>query len=195
VIPGRSWWPGVDAFDRRVDQAFTDYLRGRRPFDAVMYGASALGDHGILWLALAAVQSARRRAAGEQRWRSFVRLGIGIGIESALVNGPVKMIFRRTRPVGGPASTWYLRQPRTSSFPSGHATSAFCAAALLRDGDGLWPLYYAAAVLVAASRVHVRIHYASDVAAGALIGAALGELARHLAPLDVPSSEPDRGLG
>jgi undecaprenyl-diphosphatase len=76
-----------------------------------------------------------------------------------------------------------LRQPLTSSFPSGHATAAFFGAALLRDGDPLWPLYYAVAVIVAASRVHVKIHHASDVIAGAALGAGLGELTRRLVPV------------
>jgi undecaprenyl-diphosphatase len=75
-----------------------------------------------------------------------------------------------------------LRIPRTSSFPSGHASAAFFAAALLRDGAPA-PLVYAAAVVVASSRVHVGMHHASDVIAGAALGAALGELARHLYPV------------
>ena len=68
-----------------------------------------------------------------------------------------------------------MRIPRTSSFPSGHASSAFFAAVALRDSPGA-PLIFAAAAIVAASRVHVRMHHASDVVAGALLGAALGEL-------------------
>jgi undecaprenyl-diphosphatase len=47
----------------------------------------------------------------------------------------------------------------------------------------LWPLYYAIAVVVAASRVHVRIHHASDVIGGAAIGILLGELTRLLVPV------------
>jgi undecaprenyl-diphosphatase len=39
------------------------------------------------------------------------------------------------------------------------------------------------AVVVASSRVHVRIHHASDVVGGAIIGVFLGELARHLVPV------------
>ncbi|MGH3472390.1 MAG: phosphatase PAP2 family protein [Nocardioidaceae bacterium] len=40
---------------------------------------------------------------------------------------------------------------------------------------------------MAASRVHVRIHHASDVVGGALIGALLGELTRRLLPCDPES--------
>ena len=39
-------------------------------------------------------------------------------------------------------------------------------------------------MIVAASRVHVRIHYASDVIGGIAIGALLGELARKLVPVE-----------
>lgn len=175
-------------FDDAVDRWFDDNLRGRRTADAVMYTASAVGDHGIIWLALALVQAARRRRTG---WRRpLIRACAGLGIESALVNGPVKWMFRRSRPVYDGPRPLYLRTPRTSSFPSGHATAAFFGAALLRDDDSAWPLYYGLAVVVAASRIHVRIHHASDVIGGAAIGILLGELARYLVP--VGERIPDR---
>jgi undecaprenyl-diphosphatase len=101
-----------------------------------------------------------------------------------VVNGPVKWMFRRSRPTHDAARPLHLRTPRTSSFPSGHATAAFFGATLLGDGDPLAPLYYAIAVVVATSRLHVRIHHASDVVGGAVIGLALGVLVRHLVPLE-----------
>ena len=107
-----------------------------------------------------------------------------MGVESALVNGPIKWVFRRARPMQETSRPLPLRRPRTSSFPSGHATSAFCAAALLSDGDPAFrPLYYSLAWIVAWSRVHVRVHYASDVVAGMAVGAVLGELGRRIWPL------------
>jgi undecaprenyl-diphosphatase len=166
-----------------VDRWFEDHLRGRKLPDAIMYGASALGDHGIIWLGLAALQAAR---SGHGWQRPLVRAAAGLGIESAVVNGPVKWLFRRNRPVHVGPRPLSLRMPRTSSFPSGHATAAFFGAALLRDGDQIWPwwpLYYGAAVVVASSRVHVKIHHASDVIGGISIGILLGELVRRLVPV------------
>jgi len=180
----------VNSFDSAVDRYFDEHLRDRTSVDRLMYAASALGDHGILWLLIASARQGQRLHRGERSWRPFVRAAAGVGIESALVNGPVKWIFRRERPIVDTPRTRHLRQPRTSSFPSGHATSAFCAAALLRDDDPLWPLYYAAAIVVATSRVHVRIHHASDVAGGIVLGIALGELARWLVPLSPAQSTP-----
>jgi undecaprenyl-diphosphatase len=170
-----------DRFDEVVDQWFEDHLRDRKAVDALMYTATALGDHGIIWLLLALVQARRRR----QGWQpQFFRAAIGLGVESLLVNGPVKWMFRRTRPVHDGPRPRHLRQPRSSSFPSGHATAAFFGAAILRDDDSWWPLYYAIAVVVAASRVHVKIHHASDVIGGVAIGVLLGEVTRHLVPVD-----------
>ena len=119
----------------------------------------------------------------------MLRAWAGLGIESALVNGPIKWMFRRTRPAPEGPRPWHLRQPRTSSFPSGHASSAFFGAALLRDGDPLWPLYYAAALVVAASRVYVKVHHASDVVGGIAIGVVLGEVTRRLVPVGIRATE------
>ena len=45
-----------------VDEWFETHLRGRPAVDRIMYTASAVGDHGLIWLALAVAQAARRRA-------------------------------------------------------------------------------------------------------------------------------------
>ena len=175
----------LTSFDDRIDGAFEAVLRGRKPANVAFYSASAVGDHGILWLALAVVQAARIRPGWRRR---LLRAAAGLGAESALVNGPVKWMFRRTRPVHEGTRPLHLRTPRTSSFPSGHATAAFFAASLLSEDDPLAPLYYALAAIVAASRVHVRIHHASDVVGGVLIGAALGAAVRRLVPLEDPAA-------
>lgn len=185
----------VGRFDQAVDAWFDDHLRGRPLADRVFYSASALGDHGMIWFIFALAQTAGRAIGLDdpapsaetsrtgQWWLPLARAAAGLSAESALVNGPIKWLFRRRRPLHEGTRPLYLRLPRTSSFPSGHATSAFFAAALLRD-EGNWPIYYLAAVLVAASRVHVKIHHASDVIGGAAIGVVLGEWARHLMPME-----------
>lgn len=165
-------------FDGRVDTAL-DRVRGNPTADRAMYAASALGDHSLVWLLLGTMRGLR----SEHDWKAAVRVGAALGIESALVNVGVKSLFRRTRPPWEVDRPFRLRKPRTSSFPSGHATSAFMAAGLLAEDDPLWPLYYAVAALVATSRVYVRAHHASDVLGGIPIGVLLGRLGRRLAPL------------
>jgi undecaprenyl-diphosphatase len=169
----------IARFDDRVDTAF-DRLRGNPIADRVFYGASELGDFSLVWFILGALRGMR----SERDWQAALRVGGGLAVESALVNGVIKSFFRRRRPpTEGFVHRLPLRRPRTSSFPSGHATSAFSAAALLSEEDALWPLYYAIAGVVATSRVYVKVHHASDVVAGAALGALMGRAARALFPL------------
>ena len=168
----------VADLDARVDTAL-DAWRGNLVADRLFYAASALGDHSLIWLILGALRGLR----SEHDWKAAVRVGAGLGTESALVNLGIKSLFRRDRPPWEVARPLPLRRPRSSSFPSGHATSAFTAAGLLADDDPLWPAYYAIAVIVATSRVYVRAHHASDVLVGIPIGFLLGRLGRRLAPL------------
>ena len=105
-----------------------------------------------------------------------------VGAESLVVNQGIKRLFRRTRPTEAGDDRFPVRRPTTSSFPSGHASSAAFAATVLTGWDGggsprcggRWPS------TVAVSRAYVRIHHASDVVAGLATGAALGLAARRL---------------
>ena len=76
-----------------------------------------------------------------------------------------------------------LRQPVTSSFPSGHASAAVLAATLLTERSKFKPLWYGLAGIVATSRIHVRIHHASDVIAGAIVGFGLSRVVKKFFPL------------
>jgi undecaprenyl-diphosphatase len=158
--------------------------RVRSPaLDRVFYPLSSAGDHSLLWVAIGSV----REAVGRGRPGSAWRLAAILATESALTNGLIKSCFRRVRPLLSEAHLtgplpWGLRRPVTTAFPSGHATSAFTAAAYLARGDRLAPAYRVLAVLVAGSRVYVRLHHASDVVGGAVIGVALGRIARRFAP-------------
>lgn len=186
AVNGLARFPELSAvarWDAAVDGYFKTHLRGRPALDALMYAASAAGDHSMIWLGLAGLEGWR---SGQGR-RALLRAGALLGAESVLVNGLVKLAFRRRRPESTGPRPLPLRSPRTSSFPSGHASAAFFAAALLRDGAPA-PLVYAAAATVASSRVHVSMHHASDVIAGAALGAVLGELTRRLCPI-VPRQE------
>jgi membrane-associated phospholipid phosphatase len=166
----------VTAFDER----FEKWLAPRRSetLDHVMYGVSSAADHALLWLALGAVRTAR---TSDLRWGGrFVGALIG---ESAVTN-TVKLFVRRVRPQEhfdhDDPLPYQMRRPITSSFPSGHAVTAFTAAGVLAKGSRLAPVYYTLAATIAASRVYTRIHHASDGIAGVALGLALGRVARRL---------------
>ena len=170
----------VARFDRVAD-AGLERLRGHRGLDRTMYAASELGDWSLIWHLVGLSQALLPGRPA----MSAVRLSAILGIESVLVNGGIKQLFRRGRPEWTSATgrPHRLRKPRTSSFPSGHASSAFTAAGVLSaGGDPLWPLYYGIAVVVASSRAYVKIHHASDVLAGAALGAGLAAVANELWP-------------
>lgn len=172
----------VSRFDNQVD-SLLDRLRGNPVADRLFYAASELGDFSLVWLLLGAARAVRSEADE----RAALRLGALAMAESALVNGVVKSFFRRQRPPWDVARPHRLRRPRTSSFPSGHATAAAANAILLSEGDPLWPLYVVVAAVVATSRAYVKIHHASDVLAGLGLGIGLGLLGRRLVPLHPPT--------
>lgn len=163
----------IDRLDLTVDE-WWDRLRGHAALDRVYYTASEAADFSLLWHALGVAQ-----AIVEDDPRIALGLSSALAVESAIVNGPLKSAFRRSRPVHATPRPRRLRQPRTSSFPSGHASAAMVAATVLsRHGGG--PIWYGAAVIVATSRIHVRIHHASDVVGGMVVGAVLGTVARRV---------------
>ncbi len=168
-----AWLQAVDRIDNRIDHAW-ESLRGRPAIDRLFYTASEAADFSVLWHTLGVGQ-----AIVKDDPRIAITLSIALGLESALINGPVKSLFKRNRPLQDTPRPLKLRQPKTSSFPSGHASAAMVAAAMLSRHGGA-PVWYAVAGVVATSRIHVRIHHGSDVAGGLVAGVALGILARRV---------------
>lgn len=166
----------IKVVDDWVDHRFAA-LRGRKPLDLLFYVASEVADFSVLWHFLNATlllpNTAKRRAG--------IRLAAALGLESILVNGVIKRIFRRERPALESDRAYEVRRPKTASFPSGHASSATLAASLLTASFPRWKtLWRILAAIVAASRVHNRMHHASDVAAGFAVGAVFAAAIKKL---------------
>ncbi|GLW44966.1 membrane protein [Streptomyces sp. NBRC 14336] len=164
----------MDHLDDRILSALRAYGGDPRVAGAAR-ALSWAGEHGALWLAAgfagAAVDGARRGA-----WLRGTALTAG----AHLVSMGVKRVVRRPRPAH---VVPLVRTAGRHSFPSSHATSATAAAVAFgmlgaRAGGrapgaaavprlALPPL----AAAMCLSRLVVGVHYPSDVAAGAVLGA------------------------
>ncbi|WP_030233371.1 MULTISPECIES: phosphatase PAP2 family protein [unclassified Streptomyces] len=127
---------------------------------------SRAGEHAALWLAAGLAGAAldgRRRGA----WLRGTALTAG----AHLVSMGVKRVVRRPRPAHIEP---LVRTVGRHSFPSSHASSAAAAAVAFGalGARTVPPL----AALVCVSRLVAGVHYPSDVAAGAALGALTARL-------------------
>ena len=138
---------------------------------------SRLGD-GLLWYGLAAVLALAGGAAGRTAaLQMLVVGGVGLALYKSLKHRLIRerpYITHEAIHVGTQALDRY-------SFPSGHTLHAvsFTIVAVAHF-PVLAILLVPFAVLVAASRVILGLHYPTDVGAGAAIGAALAALVLRL---------------
>jgi undecaprenyl-diphosphatase len=109
----------------------------------------------------------------------FVALGVLAAHVSSLL---LKGAFGVERPSERYAEPEPLvATPTDLSFPSGHATTSFAAAALIAGAaPRLAVPLYALAVAIACSRVYVGVHYPLDLVGGALLGLGLATALRLL---------------
>jgi PAP2 superfamily protein len=145
-------------------RAFDRLSRRSRSLDRTLPALSSAANRSLLWGATAALLAAFGGPGGR---RAAVRGLVSIGIASPLVNGPLKLAWRRARPAVLEEPPPLLELPASFSFPSGHAASAFAFA--LGAGAELPALRLPLVILAGAvvwSRVYTRVHYPSDVLAG-----------------------------
>lgn len=146
---------------------------------------SAAGRYSLIWLAGAALGA----IFGADR-SGFLVFTVALVIEWAVTNGPIKMMFERERPDNSGVIAFipaWLKPPRSSSFPSGHSSAAAFSTVI-------WWAWNPAAGIVSTiimlgmttSRIVIRAHHKTDVAAGVLWGGALAAgcllVARDLFP-------------
>ncbi|HEY0814714.1 MAG TPA: phosphatase PAP2 family protein [Pseudonocardia sp.] len=170
----------VNAADRAISAAVGSLPPS--PFDMLLKGLSRAADHGFLWFALAALLATRR---GTTR-KAALRGVLSIALTSPVANAVLKPLLPRRRPAASELRVYQTpaHPPTSSSFPSGHAASAaaFATAVAMespRTAIAVLPL----AGAVAYSRVHVGVHWTSDVVVGAAVGTGVALATRRWWPV------------
>jgi undecaprenyl-diphosphatase len=158
-----------------LDQALLRALRTRghsAPVEVPMKALGLAGEYGAVWMAIGAGAAAADRER-RSRWLAAAL----VAPAAIVVNFAVKKSVGRQRPVITEHPP-LARAPSKLSFPSAHATSsAAAAAAMSRVAPGARLPLAALATAICVGRPYLGMHYPSDVAAGALLGIALGRLA------------------
>jgi undecaprenyl-diphosphatase len=129
---------------------------------------------GLLWIVVAIAIGLRRGSglagtlllAGAVAVATFAADAVSFG---------VKDLFQRARPFEAHSQIHPLSAVHSSSFPAGHAATAFAGAVVLAYAVPRLaaPLFLIAA-LIGFSRVYVGVHYPTDVLGGAAIGVVVG---------------------
>jgi membrane-associated phospholipid phosphatase len=160
----------LGAVDRAVYQAVADTPTPQ--LDRHIRRLSNAANFSRLWLGTAAAIAVLGRKRGR---RAALEGVLAIGATSAAVNLGVKPIARRRRPDRASPTAddaRFVSMPESTSFPSGHAASAFAFAyAVGRHLPGMAVPIRLLAGTVAYSRVHTGVHYPGDVAIGSIVGA------------------------
>ena len=142
--------------------------------DRAVTACAGLGSYGeVLLMLLAGLTAGRtgRRAV----WRCLLAVGLVYAVSEL-----VGLVVARRRPFAADAEVQrLLKHDPARSFPSRHVASATAMALVTRPAaPGLARLMGLLAAGLGLSRIRAGLHYPSDVAAGAVLGAIVGRLLR-----------------
>lgn len=170
----------VSAADRAISRAVSSLPP--TPLDTVLKGLSRAANHGVLWFAVAALLAARRGTTRKAAMRGV----LSIALTSPAANAVLKPLLPRRRPAASELRAYQTipNPPTSSSFPSGHAASAAAfATAVAMESPRTALVVVPLAGAVAYSRVHVGVHWTSDVVVGAALGTGVALATRRWWPV------------
>jgi undecaprenyl-diphosphatase len=122
------------------------------------------------------------RPGAGRRWKLASASALASAAVALIVNRIIAAIWDRPRPFESHHVTYVYGRSHDPSFPSDHASATFAIAfAVLMFDRLVGSLFLAAAVLVAAGRVLIGVHYPGDVLAGLLVGLAAAIVVVRLA--------------
>lgn len=151
--------------------------------NGTIWFALAILGMGVAWTESRGVKTVGAETLLRQRLNAGIFMIASMAISGVLVNA-LKVAIGRPRPklvlyenISGLAP--FQRALEDCSFPSGHSQSIWAAMLALAWIYPRWRMaFLAVAVVVAASRVIIGTHYASDIVAGAYLAFAVAFLTR-----------------
>jgi undecaprenyl-diphosphatase len=162
-----------------LDDRIVEWAAAHRfgPLDGFFVALGTVEKLGAIWVLMALVIGLLMRRGV---WGA-VGLAAVTGVTTFAADGVsfgVKDLVHRARPADVHHQIHPLYAVHSSSFPAGHAATAFAGATLLTYlAPRLAPLFVGLAVAIGFSRIYVGVHYPTDVLAGAAIGVVVGAAA------------------
>lgn len=156
-----------------VDEVFHDFAVAIE-WDPLVTASEALDIIGSVWVTFPFIGIVAIWLAYQKHWEALLSWLMTMGLTQLLI-GPVKNLYDRARPPEA------LVETTSFSFPSGHSVAGAAIAVatvivLVPAGPARRNLEMVAAgfaIVMALSRVYLRAHWLSDVAAGAALGVAI----------------------
>lgn len=138
----------------------------------IMIFFTMLGTKGIIWLLISIPFFINPSTT-----YIGVNILVSISITAIIGEGIIKHLVCRMRPCHKlEDEDLIVKRPSFYSFPSGHTASSFAVAtlAIIRCSVPVWCGILTIALIVAFSRIYLRVHYLSDVVCGVLLGILCG---------------------
>ncbi len=138
--------------------------------DKPMIFISALGDRGLIWIALTILFFLLSNRKNTYRvWG--VLLAFSLVLNGLICNMLLKPIVARIRPYDLLGYDVLVHRLSDYSFPSGHTAASFAAATAIYAMNKKWGIgAYIFAALMGFSRLYLGVHFPTDVLAGAFTG-------------------------
>lgn len=138
----------------------------------IMKTASRSANVGIIWWLICLPFIIR------PEWRyTGINFVFALAFSHVMGEGLIKHVVKRIRPCHGlDDDEQIINRPRFYSFPSGHTTASFAmvGVAILRCRPLVFLPIILIAILISFSRIYLRVHYLTDVLAGAILGMSSG---------------------
>jgi undecaprenyl-diphosphatase len=137
--------------------------------DWVMLALTNVGRGGAVWGVAAIVRAVVHRRLAMAACQVVIAITLAWTIPEAVL----KPLTARPRPftISTAIPVVHHEHPKSSSFPSGHASTAVAGAyALGASWPAARPVCWLLAALIIFSRAYLGVHYPTDLIAGALLG-------------------------